>query len=44
MRLRRFAWLLTGAVLLIAACSDAPVIPVKPTNRVVLAELVGQLF
>jgi hypothetical protein len=43
MKLRKCAWLLTGAVLLIAACSEAPVVPVKPSNRVVLAELVSQI-
>ena len=44
MKMSKAAWLLTGAVLLIAACSDAPVVPVKPSNRVVLAELVSQTF
>jgi hypothetical protein len=44
MKLRSGAWLLAGAALLILACSDAPIVPVQPTNRVVLAEMVGQLF
>jgi hypothetical protein len=42
MKLRKCAWLLAGAALLILACSDAPVIPVKPSNRVVLAEFISQ--
>jgi hypothetical protein len=42
MKSHKCAWLLAGAALLILACSDAPVVPVKPTNRVVLAELVSQ--
>lgn len=44
MRFGKFAWLLTGAVLSILACSEAPIVPVKATNRVVLAELVGKNF
>jgi hypothetical protein len=32
-------WLLGGAALLIMACSEAPIVPVKPTNRNVLAEV-----
>jgi hypothetical protein len=30
---------LAGIVLLILACSDAPVIPVQPSNRQVLTEI-----
>jgi hypothetical protein len=30
------------AVLLLLSCSEAPVVPVQPTNRRVLAELVGE--
>ena len=44
MKLHKYAGLLIGAILLIVACSDAPVVPVQPTNRVVLAELVTQTF
>jgi len=43
MKFGKLAWLLPGAVFLIMACSDAPVVPVKPSNRVVLAELVSQV-
>ena len=44
MKLGKLAWLLTGAVLFILACSEAPIVPVKATNRVVLAEMVGKNF
>jgi hypothetical protein len=43
MKFGKFAWLLTGAVLFVLACSEAPIVPVKPSNRVVLAELVSQV-
>jgi hypothetical protein len=42
MRSLRPWWLLAGALLLIVACSDAPLVPVRPSNRVVLAELVSE--
>jgi hypothetical protein len=43
MKFGRFVWPLTGAILFVLACSDAPTVPVKPSNRVVLAELVSQV-
>jgi hypothetical protein len=42
MRINHVGWLLLGAMLLGAACSEAPVVPPKATNRIVLAEAVSQ--
>jgi hypothetical protein len=39
MFLRKTLWLLAGAVLLILACSEAPVVPIQATSRTVLAEV-----
>ena len=31
-----------GALVLLAGCSQAPVVPVRPTNRIVLVDMVSQ--
>ena len=42
MKFRKCVWFMAGVVLLVLACSDAPVVPVTPTNRVVLGEMIAE--